>query len=97
MIFEYQQLYLFLTACSDNWRNTIYVPGLEERSSAYLLAFDRDAKPILTPVDQLQQYSDVLIDPAKCCGQLMKGRLDALGQSKLVVTIMDREYFTTTS
>ncbi len=84
MILECQQLYLFLTACSGNWRNTIYVPSLEERSPAYLLAFDRDTKPILMPVDQLQQYSDVLIDPAECCGQLMKGRLKDLFAQYLI-------------
>ena len=45
-----KQLYLFLTACSGNWRNTIHISCLGETDdSGYLPAADRDGQPIILP------------------------------------------------
>lgn len=43
-----KQLYLFLTACSGSWRNTVYIlcQG-ETENPGYLLAADRDGQPVI--------------------------------------------------
>lgn len=64
-----KQLYLFLTACGGNWRNTIYIPG-EKDGPGYLMAADRDGRPVIMAAEQFQQLSDEQIAPAECHGQL---------------------------
>ncbi len=43
-----KQLYLFLTACSGSWRNTVYIlcQG-ETENPGYLLAADRNGQPVI--------------------------------------------------
>ena len=66
-----KQLYLFLTACSGNWRNSIYIKCQSEKDDpGYLLAADRDGQPVILPIQQLYGLTGVQIDPAECCGQL---------------------------
>ena len=43
-----KQLYLFLTACSGNWRNSIYIKCQSDKDDpGYLLAADRDGQPVI--------------------------------------------------
>ncbi len=65
-----QHLYAFLTACSGNWRNTIYIYNQQPDHPDHLLAFDRDGFPVIMATDRLQQASGDQIDPAECCGQI---------------------------
>lgn len=66
-----KQLYLFLTACSGNWRNSIYIKCQSEKDDpGYLLAADRDGQPVILSVQQLYELTGVQIDPVECCGQL---------------------------
>ncbi len=66
-----KQLYLFLTACSGNWRNSIYIKCQSEKDDpGYLLAVDRDGQPVIWGVQQFYQLTGVWIAPAECCGQL---------------------------
>ena len=66
-----KQLYLFLTACSGNWRNTVHISGQGETDNpGYLLAADQDGQPIILSVQQFYELTGVQIDPAECCGQL---------------------------
>lgn len=64
-----RQLYLFLTACGGNWRNSIYI-SCQEHNSGYLLAADRDGKPVIMAVEMFHQFTGELIDPTECCGCL---------------------------
>jgi len=64
-----KQLYLFLTACGGNWRNSIYI-SCQKDDPGYLLAVDRDGKPVIMNIEQLQHLTGEQIDPAECCGQL---------------------------
>lgn len=70
-----KQLYQFLSACGGNWRNCIHVsvdgPG-------YLLTADRDAKPIVMPVERFRQLTGEQIDLTECCGQLSETAFRAL-------------------
>ena len=46
-----RQLYLFLSACSGNWRNSIYIKCQGEKDApGYLLAADRDVQPVILAV-----------------------------------------------
>lgn len=62
-----KQLYQLRSACGGNWRNCITISA---GGRGYLLTADRDAKPILMPVERFQQFTGVQIDPTECCGQL---------------------------
>ena len=74
-----KQLYLFLVACSGNWRNSIYIKCQKEKdNSGYLLAADRDGQPVVLSVQQFYQLTEVWIDPAECCGQLTEACFEAL-------------------
>ena len=74
-----KQLYLFLTACSGNWRNRIYIKCQGEKDDpGYLLAADRDGQPVILAVQQFHQLTGVWIDPAECCGQLTEAGFEAL-------------------
>lgn len=64
-----QQFYRFLVACGGSWRNTIRISGNED-APAYLMAADRDGKPVIMAVEQFQQLSGEQIDPTECRGQL---------------------------
>lgn len=64
-------MYLFLSACSGNWRNAIYIiANSHQNDPGYLLAVDRDGHPVVMSAEQFQQLSGEQIDPAECCGQL---------------------------
>lgn len=67
-----RQLYLFLSACGGNWRNTLYISCREHGldSPGYLLASDWDGKPVIMAVEQLRRHTGEQIDPGECCGQL---------------------------
>ena len=74
-----KQLYLFLSACSGNWRNSIYIRCQEEEDTpGYLLAAGRDGQPIILGVQQFYQLTGVWIDPAECCGQLAEAGFESL-------------------
>ena len=74
-----KQLYLFLTACSGNWRNSIYIKCQSDKDDpGYLLAADRDGQPVILGVQQFYQLTGVWIDPAECCGQLTEAGFEAL-------------------
>lgn len=74
-----RQLYLFLAACSGNWRNSIYIKCQEEKDSpGYLLAANRDGQPVILGVQQFYQLTGVWIDPAECCGQLTEAGFESL-------------------
>lgn len=70
MTTDTKQLYLFLTACSGNWRSSIYISCQGKDDPGYLLSADRDGKPIIISVAQFQHLTGEQIDPAECCGQL---------------------------
>ena len=74
-----KQLYLFLTACSGNWRNSIYIKCQGEKDGpGYLLAADRDGQPVILPVQQFYQLTEMWVDPTECCGQLTEADFEAL-------------------
>ena len=74
-----KQLYLFLTACSGNWRNSIYIKCQSDKDDlGYLLAADRDGQPVILGVRQFFQLTGVWIDPAECCGQLTEAGFESL-------------------
>ena len=53
-----KQLYLFLTACSGNWRNSIYIKCQSEKDDpGYLLAADRDGQPVILPVQRFYELT----------------------------------------
>ena len=66
-----KQLYLFLVACSGNWRNSIYIKCQEEKDApGYLLAADRDGQPVILAVQQFYRLTGTWIDLAEFCGKL---------------------------
>ena len=74
-----KQLSLFLTACSGNWRNSIYIKCQSEKDApGYLLAADRDGQPVILPIQRLYELTGVQIDPTECCGQLTEDGFAAL-------------------
>lgn len=78
MVTETQQLYLFLSACSGNWRSSIYISCREKDNPGYLLSADRDGKPIIMPVARFQHLTGERIDPTECCGLLTTEALRSL-------------------
>lgn len=72
---ECQRLYLFLTACQGNWRNSVY---LSTDGPGYLLSADRDGRPIVMSREQFRQLTGEAIDPAECCGRLTEDAFKAL-------------------
>ncbi len=74
-----KQLYLFLSACSGNWRNSIYIKCQEETGTpGYLLAADRDGQPVVLGVQQFYQLTGVWIDPTECCGHLTEAGFESM-------------------
>jgi len=66
-----RRLYLFLSACGGNWRNSIYISCQEQADHpGYLLAVDRDGQPVIMSVERFQHRTGEQIDPAECYGQL---------------------------
>ena len=56
-----KQLYLFLTACSGNWRNSIYIKCQGEKDAhGYLLAADQDGQPVIWAVQQFYQMLSLI-------------------------------------
>lgn len=78
---ECQHLYLFLSACRGNWRNSVYIftdgPG-------YLLSADRDGRPVLMAAEAFQQLTGETIDPSECCGRLTADAFNALYAQYLI-------------
>lgn len=70
-----KQLYQFLSACGGNWRNCITISA---GGHSYLLTADRDAKPIVMPVERFQQLTGEQIDLTECFGQLSETAFRAL-------------------
>lgn len=64
-----RKLYAFLTACGGNWRNTIHIPA-QEGHAGWLLAADRDGKPVVMNVDAFQNQIAEEIDTRECRGVL---------------------------
>lgn len=64
-----KQFYRFLSSCGGSWRNSIYI-ACQEHPSGYLLAADREGKPVIIAVEMFQQFAGELIDPAECRGRL---------------------------
>ena len=71
-----KQLYTFLSSCGGNWRNTIYVYDPAHFGDGLLMAFDRDAHPVVMQVDQLRQISGEDIDPSECRSSLDKSAFE---------------------
>lgn len=71
-----QHFYLFLSACSGNWRNTVFITS--KNTPGYLLTADRDGQPLVMAVEQFQQLTGEQIDPAECCGQLSEDGFTSL-------------------
>lgn len=64
-----RRLYRFLSACGGNWRNTIYISA-ETWRPGWLMAADRDGKPVVMAVDAFQKLTQEQVDPAECRGHL---------------------------
>lgn len=73
-----KQLYLFLTACSGNWRNTVHISCQGKTDIGYLLAADRDGQPVILSVQRFYELTGVQIDPAECCGQITEAGFETL-------------------
>lgn len=74
-----KQLSLFLTACSGNWRNSIYIKCQSDKDDlGYLLAADRDGQPVILSVQRFYELTGEQIDPAECCGQLTEAGFESL-------------------
>lgn len=67
---QIQHFYLFLSCCRGNWRNSVYIFSQNENDPGYLLAADRDGRPVVMSVEQLQEFTGEQIDPSECRGQL---------------------------
>ena len=63
-----RKLYAFLTACGGNWRNTIHIPA--QNHAGWLLAADRDGRPLVVDVDAFQIQIQEQIDVRECRGTL---------------------------
>lgn len=63
-----RKLYIFLAACGGNWRNTIHIPAQDH--AGWLLAADRDGRPLVVDVDAFQSQIQEQIDVRECRGTL---------------------------
>ena len=92
MISSTKQLYLFLTACSGSWRNSVYIKCQSEKDDpGYLLAADRDGQPVILPVQRFYELTGVQIDPAECCGQITEAGFEALYAQYLLWRLPEAE------
>lgn len=71
-----KQLYVFLSGCAGNWRNSVFIVAKDH--PGYLLSADRDGMPVVMSVGQFQQLTGEQIDPTECCGQLTEASFSAL-------------------
>ena len=78
---ECHQLYLLLSACRGNWRNSVHI---STDTPGYLLSEDRDGQPIVMAVEQFQQLTGEQIDPTECCGQLTEASFESLYAQYLI-------------
>ena len=85
-----RQLYLFLSACSGNWRNTIYISG-PAGTPGYLLAADRDGKLVVMPAEQFQRLSGERIDSTECRGHLTRSAFEDVFAQYLLWQIQEAE------
>lgn len=83
MVTDTQRLYVFLSACRGNWRNSVYI---STDGPGYLLSADRDGQPIVMAVERFQQLIGEQIDPTECCGQLTEDAFKALYAQYLLWT-----------
>ena len=80
-----RQLYLFMTAYSGNWKNSLYITCQDRTDNpGYLLASDRDGQPVIIYVQQFYQLTEVWIDPAECCGRLTEAGFESLYAQYLI-------------
>ena len=70
-----KHLYVFLSACRGNWRNTIYISE-STGDSGYLLAIDRDGKPVIMPEEQFQKLIGESFDHSECRGHLTQSAFE---------------------
>ena len=80
---EYSNFYRFLNCCQGNWRNAIFItcpscPYPGGQCAGYLLAMEKSMRPILYPVDRLQQLSGETISKDECIGTLNRQAFEAL-------------------
>jgi len=73
-----KQLYLFLTACGGNWRNSVFISCCEEHIPGWLLVADWNGQPVIMSIQQFYQMTGVWIDPAECCGQLTEAGFETI-------------------
>ena len=64
-----RKLYAFLTACGGNWRNTIHITA-QEGHAGWLMAADRDGKPVIMNVNAFENQIQEQIDTSECRGSL---------------------------
>ena len=88
MINVTKRLYLVLSVCQGNWRNSVYI---STDGPGYLLSTDRDGQPVVMAVEQFQQLTGEQIDPAECCGQLTESGFEALYAQYLIWTCPSAE------
>lgn len=62
-----QKLYMFLSACGGNWRNTIHI---EAADGCILMAADRDGQPVFFSAAAFQALTGERVDPEECRGRL---------------------------
>ena len=80
-------IYEFLSAVQGNWRNSVYVECDDTtcRCSccAFLLAFDRDGKAILLPVNFIQKLTGHAADKSECAAVISRKKFESLFSSWL--------------
>ena len=54
-----------MTSCGGNWRNSLFVRD-PNQGGGMLIAFDRDARPILMTAEALRELSGEGIEPEEC-------------------------------
>lgn len=64
-----RRLCRFLSACGGNWRNTIHISA-EPWRPGWLMAADRDGKPVIIAVEAFRELAQEQVDPSECRGHL---------------------------
>lgn len=81
---RYSLLYSFLQAARGNWRNALSIEcrdcphGREPHCPGFLMTMDSEGRPILMPVELLQQTTCEIIDVEECLASLDRGGFEAL-------------------
>jgi len=74
-----KQLYLFLTACGGDWKNSVHISCREVQDApGYLFAADRDGQPVIMSIQRFRQLTGTWIDPDECCGHLTETGFEIL-------------------